>query len=294
MFQKCVLNFTWWVNRKDVDGRNLFGGGFLGLDNIGVFDRSRRCRTADTWSRPTAPPGWPSTAARMLSMALELAQEGPGLRGHGVEVLRALRRHRRRDEHARRHGPVGRGGRLLLRPAARRRPRGAAADPVAGRPHAAHRRRGARAGHARSPARRSRKRMQLVPRQPARPGSARSRTCTPRAAAGALLAIPARERLERLLRYMLDENEFLSPYGIRSLSRVHLEPAVPLLARRPESRRRLHARRIDDRHLRRQLELARPGLVSAELPADRGARALSPLLRRRPAGRAARPARAGA
>ncbi len=36
-----MLNFTWWVNRKDVEGRNVFQGGFLGLDNIGVFDRSR-------------------------------------------------------------------------------------------------------------------------------------------------------------------------------------------------------------------------------------------------------------
>ena len=39
-FQKLMLNFTWWVNRNDEKGRNLFGGGFLGLDNIGVFDRS--------------------------------------------------------------------------------------------------------------------------------------------------------------------------------------------------------------------------------------------------------------
>jgi hypothetical protein len=40
-FQKLFLNFTWWVNRKDIEGNNLFSGGFLGLDNIGVFDRSR-------------------------------------------------------------------------------------------------------------------------------------------------------------------------------------------------------------------------------------------------------------
>ena len=41
VFQKLLLNFTWWVNRKDVEGKNFLGGGFLGLDNIGVFDRSR-------------------------------------------------------------------------------------------------------------------------------------------------------------------------------------------------------------------------------------------------------------
>jgi len=41
-----MLNFTWWVNRKDAEGRNVFQGGFLGLDNIGVFDRSASCRPA--------------------------------------------------------------------------------------------------------------------------------------------------------------------------------------------------------------------------------------------------------
>ena len=40
-FQKLLMNFTWWVNQKDADGRHVFGGGFLGLDNIGVFDRSQ-------------------------------------------------------------------------------------------------------------------------------------------------------------------------------------------------------------------------------------------------------------
>jgi hypothetical protein len=41
VFQKLLLNFTWWVNRKDADGENLFSGGFVGLDNIGVLDRSQ-------------------------------------------------------------------------------------------------------------------------------------------------------------------------------------------------------------------------------------------------------------
>src|ERR1035437_10580284 len=42
VFQKLLMNFTWWVNRKDVAGRNVFQGGFLGLDNIGPFDRSAK------------------------------------------------------------------------------------------------------------------------------------------------------------------------------------------------------------------------------------------------------------
>jgi hypothetical protein len=59
VFHKLLLNFTWWVNRKDTEGRNVFQGGFLGLDNIGVFDRSkRRCRPAATSTSPMAPAGW--------------------------------------------------------------------------------------------------------------------------------------------------------------------------------------------------------------------------------------------
>lgn len=63
-FQKLLTNFTWWVNRKDPTGRNVFQGGFLGLDNIGVFDRSAPCPPAAPWSRPTARRGWPCTASR--------------------------------------------------------------------------------------------------------------------------------------------------------------------------------------------------------------------------------------
>ena len=55
IFQKLLINFTWWVNRKDEQGRNIFQGGFLGLDNIGVFDRF--------WSRSTEPAGWPCIAS---------------------------------------------------------------------------------------------------------------------------------------------------------------------------------------------------------------------------------------
>ena len=58
VFHKLLLNFTWWVNRKDPDGMNVFQGGFLGLDNIGVFDRSAPAAAAATSSRPTAPAGW--------------------------------------------------------------------------------------------------------------------------------------------------------------------------------------------------------------------------------------------
>ena len=79
VFQKLLLNFTWWVNRKDAEGNNLFAGGFLGLDNIGVFDRSRAAaRRAARSSRPTAPRGWRSTARPCSSIALELAEHDAG------------------------------------------------------------------------------------------------------------------------------------------------------------------------------------------------------------------------
>ena len=73
VFHKLLLNFTWWVNRKDAQGRNIFQGGFLGLDNIGVFDRSARCPPAATSTRPTAPAGWRCTASTCMRIALELA-----------------------------------------------------------------------------------------------------------------------------------------------------------------------------------------------------------------------------
>ena len=133
-FQKLVINFTWWVNRKDLEGRNLFAGGFLGLDNIGVFDRSKPLPTGGH----LAASGRHGLDGLLLrDDAFDRARTGarqPGHRRHGLEVLRALRRHRRRHEHARRHRPVGRGRRLLLRPAPRRRVHHPAESPIAGRP----------------------------------------------------------------------------------------------------------------------------------------------------------------
>jgi len=62
MFHKLIINFTWWVNREDREGNNVFEGGFLGLDNIGLFDRSRPRRPPGSSSNLTAPPGWRRTA----------------------------------------------------------------------------------------------------------------------------------------------------------------------------------------------------------------------------------------
>jgi hypothetical protein len=92
-----------------------------------------------------------------------------------------------------------------------------------------------------------------------------------------LLAIPSRDRLERVLKYVLDENEFLSPYGVRSLSRYHREHPFVLHAGGEEHRVEYTPGESHDGTLRRQLQLARPDLDAAQLPAGRGARALSSL-----------------
>ena len=95
VFHKLLLNFTWWVNRKDLDGANVFQGGFLGLDNIGLFDRDA-----------PLPGGSPAGPGRRHGLDGDVLPEHagdrpgagpgrPGLRGHRDQVLRALPVHRR-------------------------------------------------------------------------------------------------------------------------------------------------------------------------------------------------------
>ncbi len=74
VFQKLLLNFTWWVNRKDADGRNIFQGGFLGLDNISIFDRSSEIPTGGRLDQCDATSWMGMYCLNMLTIALELAQ----------------------------------------------------------------------------------------------------------------------------------------------------------------------------------------------------------------------------
>ena len=74
-FQKLLLNFTWWVNRKDENGNNLFGGGFLGLDNIGPFDRSKPFPGGGTLTQADGTAWMAFYCLTMLSIALELAKD---------------------------------------------------------------------------------------------------------------------------------------------------------------------------------------------------------------------------
>ena len=75
VFHKLLLNFTWWVNRKDPDGRNVFQGGFLGLDNIGVFDRSAPLPTGGYIEQSDGTSWMGMYCLNMLAMALELARD---------------------------------------------------------------------------------------------------------------------------------------------------------------------------------------------------------------------------
>jgi len=74
VFHKLMLNFTWWVNRKDAEGRNVFQGGFLGLDNIGVFDRSRELPTGGHIDQADGTSWMAMYALNLMRIALELAR----------------------------------------------------------------------------------------------------------------------------------------------------------------------------------------------------------------------------
>ncbi|MBA3470782.1 MAG: glucosidase [Herpetosiphonaceae bacterium] len=77
VFHKLLLNFTWWVNRKDVEGNNVFQGGFLGLDNIGVFDRSATLPTGGHIEQSDGTSWMGMFSLNMMTIALELAQTNP-------------------------------------------------------------------------------------------------------------------------------------------------------------------------------------------------------------------------
>ncbi len=97
VFQKLLLNFTWWVNRKDEEGRNVFQGGFLGLDNIGVFDRSAPLPTGGHIEQSDGTSWMGMYCLNMLAIALELSKDNPAYEDvaskffeHFVYIARAL------------------------------------------------------------------------------------------------------------------------------------------------------------------------------------------------------------
>ena len=77
MFHKLLMNFTWWVNRKDAEGNNVFQGGFLGLDNIGLFDRSQPLPTGGYLEQSDGTSWMAMFCLNMLSIAMELTLHDP-------------------------------------------------------------------------------------------------------------------------------------------------------------------------------------------------------------------------
>ena len=218
-FQKCLVNFTWWVNREDVNGNNLFAGGFLGLDNIGLFDRSKPIPGVGCLEQADATAWMAFYCTTMLAIALELSRENRSYADIAskffehfaaiVQAANAIGGKGLWDEqdgfyydHARVDGRIVP---LRIRSAVGLIPILAAES--------------LDDDHLRRlPLFQQRLKWFLTNK----PELAKSIGVTEQGgSARRLLAVPSRERLERVLRYMLDENEFLSPHGIRSLSRVY-------------------------------------------------------------------------
>ena len=95
-FHKLLLNFTSWVNRKDAEGRNIFQGGFLGLDNIGVFDRSAPLPTGGFLEQSDGTSWMGMYCLNMLAIALELARENAAYENVASKFLNTLCTSRRR------------------------------------------------------------------------------------------------------------------------------------------------------------------------------------------------------
>jgi hypothetical protein len=222
VFQKLLLNFTWWVNRKDTHGKNLFAGGFLGLDNIGVFDRSRPLPSGGSLQQADGTSWMAFFCVTMLNMALELAHSGDRLYPayedmaskfleHFVQIADAINTLGGTglwdeedgfyyDQIKFDHQSVP----LKTRSVVGLLPLIAVEVLDDGRIQ-------------KLPGFKKRLTWFLENRKDL---SAHITHCDC-AENKRLLAIPSRERLERMLKYMLNENEFLSPFGLRSLSKFH-------------------------------------------------------------------------
>ncbi len=226
-FQKLLLNFTWWVNRKDPSGKHIFSGGFLGLDNIGVFDRSSPLPSGGHLEQADGTAWMAFYALTMLAIALELARHDPAYEDlaskffeHVVQIIDAMNTlggtglwHEEDGYYYDQLNLNGRVYPLRVRSLVGLVPLLAVLaidDELTEHLHG------------------FRHRMDWFLKN--RTDLARHITTMQHAGADRprhLLAIPSHERLVRVLRYLFDEKEFLSPFGIRSLSRVHeREPYV--------------------------------------------------------------------
>ncbi len=221
VFNKLILNFTWWVNRKDRFGKNVFEGGFLGLDNIGVFDRSAPLPTGGHLEQADGTAWMAVFTQSMLELAFELAARDPTYEDmafkfaeHFTYIAAGMNRSDGMwDEDDGFYYdllvlPDGSSTRLKVRSMVGLLP--ICATTVVEKWE---RERVPRVAEA------VRLRMRQMPElmetiHPTGPGHLG-------VAERGILALVNPVRLRRILSKMLDENEFLSPYGIRSLSKFH-------------------------------------------------------------------------
>ncbi len=232
IFHKLMLNFTWWVNRKDAEGRNVFQGGFLGLDNIGVFDRSAPLPTGGYIEQADGT-GWMAMySLNLLAIAMELAKEDPSYEDvaskfweHFLHIANAMN-HMGKDGigmwderdgffydmlHLPDRGLLP----MRIRSMVGLIPLFAVEtlDPEV-------------IAKLRGFERRMDWFIENRKDLTANVASMNAHGVGKRR----LLSIAGEEQLRSVLRYMLDENEFLSDYGIRALSRVHKDHPYTLHA----------------------------------------------------------------
>jgi hypothetical protein len=225
VFHKLLLNFNWWVNRKDAEGNNIFQGGFLGLDNIGVFDRSRPLPTGGHIEQSDGTSWMAMYALNLMAIALELAQHDPAYEDvaskfweHFLYIAKAM--NDRGHGHASLwdeadgffydvlHTQDGEMFPMKVRSMVGLIPLFAVEtiepDVLNQLPN-------------------FKRRMDwFIEHRPDLTGNVAS-MCAPGVGERLLMSIVNQEQLRRVLRVMLHEEEFLSPYGIRALSRIHQE-----------------------------------------------------------------------
>ncbi len=226
-FQGLMLNFNWWVNRKDPQGRNVFAGGFLGLDNIGVFDRSAQLPAGGHLDQEDGTAWMAFYCQNMLEIALILTEYDPMYEEvafrfieHFLWITYAMDRiGEHHDEiwdskdgffYDLLHVPDGEAMRLKVRSMVGLVPLCAStvfeSSPASRHPRITELFEIFKKRHPDLL-------KQIAPADSTFTGYAERR----------LLSICSKEKIEGILAYMLDENEFLGPYGIRSLSRCHLD-----------------------------------------------------------------------
>ncbi|HET9272384.1 MAG TPA: hypothetical protein VFO31_29605 [Vicinamibacterales bacterium] len=230
VFHKLLLNFTWWVNRKDAEGMNVFQGGFLGLDNIGVFDRSAPLPTGGHLEQSDGTSWMGMYTLNMLAIALELAKDDPVYEDVATKFLEHFLYIANAMNHMGDDGielwnerdgfyydvlHLGNGDHFPLRVRsmvgliplfAVETLEPALLEKLPG----------------------FRRRLEwFLQHRPDLTGNVAS-VLTPGVGERRLLSIVNVDRLRRVLRVMLDEGEFLSPFGVRALSQRHREEPYTL------------------------------------------------------------------